>query len=105
MMTSGETTSLVDVHTQPLFGVLLAIPASLGFLSITSASPMCQTEFPHLGACSGRHRLEQLEHILSRKLGLISCCRYVKFKPVCKEILLEGSMVSFGHRPRTAGDS
>lgn len=26
-----------------------AIPASPGFLSITSASPTCQDEFPHLG--------------------------------------------------------
>lgn len=72
---SSVSTSLAGVHTHPLFAFLLAIPASLGFQSITAASPMCQDEFPHLVAYSGRQRLEQLEDILSRKQGLIPYCR------------------------------
>lgn len=70
MTASSVSTSLASVHTQPLFGFLLAIPASLGFQNIASASPMCQAEFPHLVAYSGRQSLKGLNTSLVGSKGL-----------------------------------
>lgn len=70
MTASGVSTSLAGVHTQPLFEFLLAIPAFLGFQSITSASPMCQAEFPRLVAVQGDKGLNSLNTSLVGSKGL-----------------------------------